>query len=272
MNFEEFLRELSRTLLDYEYPSPATWLKAIYLTYGKFYGQACNSRIAPAIFFYPHKFTFIGTPEYEFHLGVLKEFPYYQVIGIIRDPIVNAGSILSLYTNGCDLGANIFMAVANLIIRPNGFYIPQEHEMLQKTVIVRFEDLKLNPRATLSSLIKFFDIPWSDNLLQTTWLGYLRDGISTDFSHFKGFDPTPVYKTYSHLLSNFDKYRIELLKEKYYSAWGYKAKLYDGQVFANEDILAMFRMPFLCEKYEDKWSEEYMRNFRNYLAQNNMLE
>lgn len=194
------------------------------------------------------------------------------MIGIIRDPIVNAGSILSLYTNGCDLGANIFMAVANLIIRPNGFYIPQEHEMLQKTVIVRFEDLKLNPRATLSSLIKFFDIPWSDNLLQTTWLGYLRDGISTDFSHFKGFDPTPVYKTYSHLLSNFDKYRIELLKEKYYSAWGYKAKLYDGQVFANEDILAMFRMPFLCEKYEDKWSEEYMRNFRNYLAQNNMLE
>ena len=130
---------------------------------------------------------------------------------------------------------------------PKDVFFIKQHPLYPDMRVVRFEDLKLNPKATLSSLTEFLDIPLTPSMYRTSFCGVSNKGWSTSGDLFEGFDPKPVFSEHNEYLSFFDKYRIEMALEKEYEAYGYKPMYYDGQRFSDDEKLEMMKLPFLCE-------------------------
>lgn len=255
---EEFLTVLESVLTGYPSPSAREWLTGIYLTYSRCHGRPFG-RVVPALFLYPHDDMFylagVDRERANFYFDLVGSFPYHKVIAVIRNPVTQAGSVANLMTNGHPRARNArgeiqfdpFYCMMFGSILPKDYYFPLKHPLRESIRIVRFEDLKLNPKATFASMAEFLNIPVTQSMFHTTWCGQTMMGISTELAVFDGFDPAPVYKSYDQYLSVFDKYRIEVLLRNQIELYGYKAKYYDGQQFSDEEIVKMMELPFLCE-------------------------
>ena len=255
---EEFLTVLESVLAEFPCPSAREWLIGIFLTYSRCHGRSFG-RVIPALFLYPHDDMFylagVERDKVNFYFDLVGSFPYHKVIAVIRNPVTQAGAVANFMTRGHwgarnaqgEIQLDPFYCVAFGSILPKDYYFPLQHPLRESIRVVRFEDLKLNPKATFASMAEFLNIPVTQSMFQTTWCGLTRMGITTENTVFEGFDPAPVYKSYDQYLSVFDKYRIELLLRNRIEIYGYRAKCYDGQQFSDEDIVKMMELPFLCE-------------------------
>ena len=81
---------------------------------------------------------------------------------------------------------------------------------------VRFEDLKLHPKEELGKICERIEVPWDDRLLHTTYLGE-----SSNLQGIRDFDLKPVFNTYREYLSEFDRFRLYLLRGAYQKRYGY---------------------------------------------------
>ena len=252
---EEFLTVLESVMAEIPRPSPREWLIGFFLAYSRCHGRSFG-RIIPALFLYPHDdINYLAGEKREkidFYLKLAASFSYHKVIAIIRNPVTQAGAVANCATQFSrnaqgEIDRVIFGDVTYYSLCPRDFYFPLQHPLRESIRVVRFEDLKLNPKATFAAMGEFLNISVTRSMFQTTWCGLPRDGIGTDGKGFDGFDPSPVYKSYDQYLSVFDKYRIELLLRKLIESYGYKAKYYDGQQFSDEEIIKMMEIPFLFE-------------------------
>ncbi|MDE7205425.1 MAG: hypothetical protein K2O91_26780 [Lachnospiraceae bacterium] len=100
-------------------------------------------------------------------------------------------------------------------------------------LIVRFEDLKCNPRETLLKICDTWGINWSDTLLETTCKGKPQS-VNNREREISGFDLEPVYNTYEKYFSEFDRFRIMLISSPYQK---------------NMDIHMLKYLCFLIENY-----------------------
>lgn len=255
---EEFLTVLESVLDEFPRPNARQWLIGIFLTYARCHGRSFG-RVIPALFLYPHDDMFylagIEQDRVNFYFDLVEGFPYHKVIALIRNPVTQAGSVANYMTCGHPQARNAqgevqldpFYCVAIGSFLPKDYYFPLQHPLRESTRVIRFEDLKLNPKATFASMSEFLNISVTQSMFRTTWCGLTRDGITTENTVFEGFDPAPVYKSYDQYLSVFDKYRIELLLRDLIEVYGYQAKYYDGQQFSYEEIVKMMELPFLLE-------------------------
>lgn len=83
-----------------------------------------------------------------------------------------------------------------------------------KRIGIKFETLKIAPKETLMCICDELEIPWIDCLLKTTRRGDiaeypLRNGVVV------GFDLKPVYNLYEEYLSDFDRFRVNMIFSKY---------------------------------------------------------
>lgn len=82
---------------------------------------------------------------------------------------------------------------------------------MDNRIVLKFEDIKCNPKEELSELCKKLEIPWSDSLMSTTH----HDGKTYTYNNGKkdvrDFDLTPVYNNYEEYFSEFDRFRITLI-------------------------------------------------------------
>ena len=255
---EEFLAVLESVMAEFPCPSAREWLIGIFLTYSCCHKRTFG-RVIPALFLYPHDDMFylagIEQDRVNFYFDLVGSFPYHKVIALIRNPVTQAGSVANFMTHGHPQARNLqgevqldpFYCVAVGSFLPKDYYFPLQHPLRESIRVVRFEDLKLNPKATFASMAEFLNISVTQSMFHTTWCGLTRDGITTENTVFDGFDPAPVYKSYNQYLSVFDKYRIELLLRDLIEVYGYQAKYYDGQQFSYEEIVKMMELPFLLE-------------------------
>ena len=271
---EKFLLSLENCLQEKKYPTAKEWLIGIYLAYSECHNREFYNRIIPAVFVYPHDDMYyisnINKEDINFYFNIILQFSWHKIISIIRDPIPHAGSVIRFMTTthprARDEDGNILMdplyCMGFAVILPKDFYFVKEHPLYKDMGVVRFEDLKLNPKATLTSLAEFLNIPLTDSMYRTTKCGLVNKGIDTAGVLFEGFDPAPVYKTYTQYLSVFDKYRIELLLRHLFIDYGYHPRYYDNQEFSYEEILKMMELPFLCEEIKTLFSPEQKREIR----------
>lgn len=117
-------------------------------------------------------------------------------------------------------------------------------------------------------MAEYFNIPFHESLLKTTLNGENSRGHTTTKGTElpSGTDKSPVYKKYEKLLSDYDKYRIEMVKHRYYAPWGYQCKHYDGKQYSDDEIYKMMSEPFLCEQSDKKFPDEFMQAFRSNFA------
>jgi len=244
-NIEEALdKKFWRTILslfplDYV-PNEIEWLKAFALAKAADFGQNANARIAPAIAMFFNNTTRQVSMIENNLLPVLRKFKYIRIISIIRRLTINAGS----HVDDHSLNKwNLVSAVTWFIERrrPNkknnqyfdDFYISENDEFLPFRKVMRFEDLKLEPIASIEALCDFFDIPM-DEVLSKSFLEKEHSYKNPNSGKVsKGFSTTAVFDLHEMRFSPYDYYRMEVVMGKAYENYGYKPIYYtDGKNIA----------------------------------------
>lgn len=87
-------------------------------------------------------------------------------------------------------------------------------------IVVRFEDLKCNPRKILFDICDKWGIEWSDSLLTTTHNGE-KNSYDNGEKVVKDFDLESVYNNYEQYFSEFDRFRIMIATAPWQRKYGY---------------------------------------------------
>ncbi len=242
-------------------PTREEWLKALFLAYAEALGRNMNQRIIPAIVFHTHAY-YYGY-DAEDMISIIRLFKYYKIFSPLRRFTTTLGRSVNSAITGERFGIYTYyqsylrlfcgkiggiMSLSNKDynkVRSTFLYLPPNDEFLPYRGVVRFEDMKLQPRATAESLCDFFDIPWDDSLLSVT-----VNGVEGNFGDTSGFDTSPVYRKYEVYNNPFDYYRMELILSDVFAPWGYKPMYYtDGARYSKKEIIGLFEKKFKCEDY-----------------------
>lgn len=134
-------------------------------------------------------------------------------------------------------------------------------------VVVKFEDLKCNPRQNLLMICKKWDIHWSETLMATTYKG-MKQSVYNQEREISDFDLEPVYNSYEKYFSEFDRFRIMLVNAPWQQTYGYPyVKIF---MFSQRELQNMFIKKFRFEdmlEFENcKQEFEYKLQIRRYVS------
>lgn len=207
-----------------------------------------NSRIVPAFFFQPH----FGNIYYRIKVVDLKKdwsTLYSKEYEQIRtSPIFQGFKYIKSFTPmrriTTSYGGSLHFAIdrkrtekeeeenkKSVLLDPintrllNRSYLVDPHDRFyQDSILVRFEDGKLNPKATFTALARFLDVPYTESM---TYCSSFR-GINTlSFEgNARGFDPSSVYKTYDEYINDDERAYLEYFMRDAYEAYGYDFQYY----------------------------------------------
>lgn len=204
------------------------------------------SRIAPAIFFQPHFYninyrmdidgknhTTLVSSEYDKirALPMLREFKYIKTFTPLRRFTTSYGATVNFMLNADlskygvekdDKSAHIVGDVIFTRIVNRSFMVDWQDRLFKDCVLVRFEDGKLNPKATFKALAAFLDIPYAKSMESCTQDGKpLADDI--------GFSTAGVYRTYDEYANDRERAFIEYFMRDAYECYGYDFKYYKNE-------------------------------------------
>ena len=116
----------------------------------------------------------------------------------------------------------------------NRSFMLDPHERLYKdSVLVRFEDGKLNPKATFTALAAFLDLPYTESLTYCSEYGE-RDPITP--GNAVGFGTEALYRTYDEFANDAERCLIEYFMRDAYKYYGYDFHYYNGEDVGMERI------------------------------------
>ena len=106
-----------------------------------------------------------------------------------------------------------------------GYLVDPEDRLFKDSVLVRFEDAKLNPKATFTALAAFLDLPYTESMTRCTLGGkeFYTPGNA------RGFDPETVYRTYEEYVDGPERAFLEYCFRDVYETYGYDFQNYDGK-------------------------------------------
>ena len=203
-----------------------------------------NARIAPALFFQPHFDRMVYQVELddrgraalvsEMYDSIQKSplfrgFKYIKTFTPMRRHTTSHGAtvrfmqIMSSTSRGTDnpeiLDDALFIKLLN-----RSFMIDPADRLYRDSRLVRFEDGKLNPRATFTALAAFLDLPYTESMTRCTDCG--KEAYTP--GNAVGFDPSSVYKTYDEYVNDAERTLIEFFLRDAYEYYGYGFQTYDG--------------------------------------------
>jgi hypothetical protein len=128
------------------------------------------------------------------------------------------------------------------------YLIDPSDRLYTDCVLVRFEDGKLNPKATFTALAAFLDLPYTESMTYCSISGE-RDPQEFD-TNVRGFDPATVYKTYDDYAGDAERYYLEYFLRDAYEAYGYDFHYYDGAPMDMDKAKDLFAHMEKQEKFE----------------------
>ena len=133
-----------------------------------------------------------------------------------------------------------------------------------KRLEVKFETIKTRPEETLACICESLELPWNDNILETTSHGKVAK-YTTGNVVIKNFDLRPVYNLYEEYFSDFDRFRINMIFSKDQKRFGYS--YVSCREFSKCQLQEMYLKPFRFESSltsENNYHEEdFRKNFMN---------
>ena len=213
-----------------------------------------SARIAPAIFFQPHFHNYhcilgankqnravLDSPEYQNlrDFSPLKGFQYIKTFTPMRRPTTSSGATVRFMQ--CQVEAwkpgekpvSIPDEISERVLNRN-YMVDWQDRLFQDSVLVRFEDGKLNPKATFTALAAFLDLPYTESMTYCSRNGE-RDPESLE-GNDRGFDPAAIYRTYEDYLGPEERYFLEYFMRDVYQRYGYDFQYYDGSPMNEEQI------------------------------------
>ena len=209
-------------------------------------GLDTESRIVPALFFQPHfsnivyhlevdsaKRAMLYAPNYEKvrNSPLFQRFKYIKTFTPMRRFTTSHGATVRFMyklavrnnANTEDARSIVSDAVSERVLN-RSFMIDPQDRLYHDSVLVRFEDGKLNPKATFTALAAFLDIPYTESLTYCSEFGVLNP----TYNEAVGFDTVSVYKSYDEFVNASEKKYIEFFLRDAYSYYGYDFQCYDG--------------------------------------------
>lgn len=210
-----------------------------------------SARVAPALFFQPHfediAYQLEEAEDGRVSIGAeaakelrrcqfLKEFPYIKTFTPMRRMTTSyGGTVQYMYRMSKRMEAAeaedpkrrkavVGDEISDRVLN-RSFMIDPEERLYRDSILVRFEDAKLNPKATFTALASFLDLPYSESMTECT-----QGGQPLNYGGYiaGGFDTAPVYKTYDNFVNDTERYYIEYFMRDVYARYGYDFQYYDG--------------------------------------------
>ncbi len=232
-------------------PSQREWWTGLMLAYDYMYGRSFNGRVVPALMHFPHSMNFSQYGKWwEFFTEMTLGYPYHRFILPMRDIVTAFPGSVKLKTERDEHDETLDVLITQCHNMQDLFQHPLSPISLHGRVL-RFEDIKLNPEATMRATARFLGIPFTESLVRATVQGKDHGvSFSTSIKSNDGMDIRPVYfylkdNTY---MNEFDKYRMEYLTFSYTMPFGYMTKFYDGRELTGQEMIDMFTKPFVFEE------------------------
>ena len=251
---------LRRQLSRIKRPPDKDFLVALFLDRQDISGSLDHgSRIAPALFFQPHFSNMI----YDIRESELKGAPmlYSEQYEAIRtSPLFHGFRYIKTFTPMRRITTSYAASVRFMLDREaqgeevkvvpdvlaerlvnRSFMVDQWDRLYRDSVLVRFEDGKLNPRATFTALAEFLDLPYTESMTYCS----SRKGIDPESlkGNARGFDPATVYRTYDEFANDEERAFLEYFLRDAYEYYGYDFHYYQG------------------EPVDEAWIEQKIRGF-----------
>ena len=237
---------LRRQLYRMKRPTDKDFLVALFLDRQDISGSLDHgSRIAPALFFQPHFSNMI----YDIRESELKGAPmlYSEQYEAIRtSPLFHGFRYIKTFTPMRRITTSYAASVRFMLdqevqgeevkVAPDvlaqrlvnrSFMVDQWDRLYRDSVLVRFEDGKLNPRATFTALAEFLDLPYTESMTYcSSRLGVDPDSLA---GNARGFDPATVYRTYDEFANDEERAFLEYFLRDAYEYYGYDFHYYQGE-------------------------------------------
>ena len=205
-----------------------------------------GSRIVPALFFQPHFSNIIYRPrlnqtkdrailvseQYESvrNSPLFQQFKYIKTFTPMRRPTTSYGATVRFMLNSTMEDAEQDTVVGDaLTIRMlnRSFMVDRWDRLYRDSVLVRFEDGKLNPKATFTALAEFLDIPYTESMTYCSG----KTGLNPESlkGNDLGFDPAAIYRTYDEYVNDDDRCLLEYFLRDAYQEYGYEFHYYHGE-------------------------------------------
>lgn len=227
-------------------------LVALYLGWNLKSGDTVDraSRIVPALFFQPHFYnihytlsqtangeTLLQSEEYDHILAssIFRGFKYIKTFTPLRRMTTSyAATLRFMLKHGKITDKKItedsFFRLEDMIayhLMNRSFMIDWQTRLFKDCTLVRFEDGKLNPKATFTALAAFLDLPYTESMT------YCSDanGINPESmaGNVRGFDPASVYRTYDEYANDTERCLLEYFMRDVYETYGYDFQYYNGE-------------------------------------------
>ena len=237
---------LRRQLSRIKRPTDKDFLVALFLDRQDISGSLDHgSRIAPALFFQPHFSNMI----YDIRESELKGAPmlYSEQYEAIRtSPLFHGFRYIKTFTPMRRITTSYAASVRFMLdqevqgeevkVVPDvlaqrlvnrSFMVDQWDRLYRDSVLVRFEDGKLNPRATFTALAEFLDLPYTESMTYcSSRLGVDPESLA---GNARGFDPATVYRTYDEFANDEERAFLEYFLRDAYEYYGYDFHYYQGE-------------------------------------------
>lgn len=237
---------LRRQLSHMKRPTDKDFLVALFLDRQDISGSLDHgSRIAPALFFQPHFSNMI----YDIRESELKGAPmlYSEQYEAIRtSPLFHGFRYIKTFTPMRRITTSYAASVRFMLDREaqgeevklvpdvlaerlvnRSFMVDQWDRLYRDSVLVRFEDGKLNPRATFTALAEFLDLPYTESMTYcSSRLGVDPESLA---GNARGFDPATVYRTYDEFANDEERAFLEYFLRDAYEYYGYDFHYYQGE-------------------------------------------
>ena len=209
-----------------------------------------GSRICPAVLFQPHfknleyrvkvydkrHLSTLASAQYEMlqNSPMLQGFKYIKTFTPMRRITTSyAATVRFMYQNVLndqDSEESKHLIVLDEMtnrLQNRSFMIDPADRLYRDSVLVRFEDAKLNPKATFTALADFLDIPYTHSMTYCSG----AEGLDPESlaGNVRGFDPAAVYKTYDEYANADERALLEYFLRDAYQEYGYDMLYYKGE-------------------------------------------
>lgn len=204
-----------------------------------------DSRIVPALLFQPHFFNvfcsinlndtqdkaIISSNQYEeiSQSPVFNQFKYIKTFTPMRRITTSyAAMVRFMYKSAeeCNWESVVPDAFTERLLNRT-FMVDKWDRLFRDSALVRFEDGKLNPKATFTAMAEFLDIPYTESMTYCSG----KTGLNPESykGNALGFDPAPVYRTYDEYVDEAACCLLEYFMRDVYEAYGYDFHYYHGE-------------------------------------------
>lgn len=225
------------------------------------------SRIAPAVFFQPHfpniNFTARVSGDYAvldaeemdecLRSRFLNGFKYVKTFTPLRRFTTSYAASMRFAISQAradmkeskETETNLIGDIPTQRVMNRSFMCDTDTRLYRDSVVVRFEDAKLNPTATFSSLAAFLDLPYTESMTYCSERGDANFRDEKSVFAKNGFNPVTVYRKYEEFASTNERRFIEYFLRDAYAYYGYNLQYYDGSP-ADEAQIKSWLEDFSC--------------------------